>query len=164
MRDVYCVDLCLHGVSASTDCEIECMTDGDCSALGPTGVCTAGSCRRPLLVTVVDGNVLTCADRIAQMRAKLDPVVASADRSCMTNTDCVLAPLGNGCYGDGCSGAAVNVDGAAAIAKELTTLNQGCDAAFRAGCVGVGHTNCPYEGTSTCVAGQCQNTGPFPGS
>jgi hypothetical protein len=98
------------------------------------------------------------------MKAKLDPVVASADRACMTDSDCVLAPLGNACYGDGCSGVAVSVAGAATIAAELTTLqNQGCDAAFRAGCVGPGHVNCPEEGASTCVANQCQNTGPIRG-
>jgi hypothetical protein len=34
------------------------------------------------LVTIVDGGVLTCADRAAEMKAQLDPIVA--DRACMT--------------------------------------------------------------------------------
>jgi Collagen triple helix repeat (20 copies) len=144
-------------------CAIECMTDGDCSALGPTGVCTAGWCRRPLLVTTTGGHVVTCADRAAEMKAKLDPVVASADRSCMTNADCVQAPLGNGCYGDGCSWVPVSHAGAASVAAELATLQtQECDSAFKAGCVGVGRTNCPLQGNAGCVAGSCQNVGLIP--
>jgi hypothetical protein len=144
-------------------CAIECMIDSDCLALGPTGVCSAGWCRRPLLVTVADGAVVTCTDRAAEMKAKLDPVVASADRACMNNADCVLAPLGNACYGDGCSSVAVTTEGAATIEAELKILqDQHCDAAFRAGCVGPGHVNCPGEGPPVCVNNQCQpNTLPL---
>ena len=138
-------------------CAINCSTDGDCAALGSTAVCTAGWCRRPLLVSTADGHVLSCADRAASMKARLDPVVANADRSCVTDADCVLAFLGNSCYGDGCDNAAVSATGAAAIKAELTTLNQECDAAFRAGCVGAGTVNCPSEAPATCVAGACQN-------
>ena len=144
-------------------CAILCTTDGDCSALGPTGVCTAGWCRRPLLVTVADGRVVTCADRAAEMKAQLDPIVAGADRACMTDTDCVRAYLGNSCFGDGCSGVAVSMTGSASITAELETLqNQDCDAAFKAGCVGVGTTNCPSEGIPACVANQCQISEPLP--
>jgi hypothetical protein len=159
----------LPSTSACVDptaiCVVECMTDGDCRSigLGPTAVCTVGWCRRPQLVTIEDGGVITCADRMAEMKAQLDPIVASADRACMTDADCVLAPLGNACYGDGCGGVPVSMAGAATIAAELATLqNQSCDAAFRAGCVGAGRTNCPNEGYATCVANQCQNNGPVP--
>jgi hypothetical protein len=152
------------GLPLQSECAIECTTDADCSTLGSTGVCTAGWCRRPLLVTVVDGGVLTCADRMAEMQAKLDPVVASADRSCKTNADCIQARLWNSCYGDGCGGVAVTAAGAAAIAYELNVLQaQECDSAFRSGCVGVGATRCPEEGGPACVAGQCQEVGPIRG-
>lgn len=137
-------------------CVIACSTDGDCGALGPAAVCTVGWCRRPLLVSSVGGSATTCADRAAEMKAMLDPVVARADRSCETSADCVRAPLGNSCFGDGCSGVDVSNAGAATIAAELTTLqSQDCDAAFAAGCVGPGTTNCPEEGVPACVAGQC---------
>ena len=145
-------------------CVIECSTDSDCLSLGPTAVCTAGWCRRPSLVTIVDGGVLTCADRASEMKAQLDPIVASADRACITDADCVLAPLVNACYGDGCGGAPVSTAGAATIAAELATIqNQDCDAAFRAGCVGSGVVRCPDYGAATCGAGQCQNNGPVRG-
>jgi hypothetical protein len=146
------------------ECVIECSTDGDCGALGPTAVCTRGWCRRPLLVTVTGGAVLTCADREAAMKARLDPVVASADRSCMTDADCIRASLVNSCYGSGCTGVSVSAAGAATIAAELTALqNQDCDAAFRAGCVGEGNTRCPEQGFPACVAGSCQEVPPIRG-
>jgi hypothetical protein len=146
-----------------SDCVIECSTDGDCRSLGPTAVCTVGWCRRPLLVTTEDGGVVTCADRMAEMKAQLDPIVARADRACMTDADCVRAYLGNTCFGDGCSGVAVSAAGAATIAAELATLQeQDCDAAFRAGCVGVGITSCPAEFNPACVANQCQLGEPLP--
>jgi hypothetical protein len=152
------------GLPLQSECAIECLADSDCRELGPTGVCTAGWCRRPLLVSIVNGSVVTCADRTADMKAQLDPIVASADRVCMTDADCVQAPLWNACYGDGCGGAAVNASGASAIAAELTTLqNQGCDAAFRAGCVGVGTSRCPEEGGPACVANECKIVGPIRG-
>ena len=101
---------------------------------------------------------------MAEMKAQLDPIVASADRACMTDADCVTAYLGNACFGDGCSGVAVSVAGAATIAAELTTLqNQGCDAAFRAGCLGSGLVNCPADNNPACVANVCQEVGPIPG-
>jgi hypothetical protein len=151
-------------VPTTAICVIECSTDGDCRSLGPTAVCTAGWCRRPLLVTVVDGGVLTCADRAANMEALLDPAIASADRSCMTDADCVLAPTGNECFGGGCGGVPVSMAGAAKIKAELGTLqNQDCDAVLRAGCVGPGLIRCPDGGYATCVAGQCQNNGPVRG-
>jgi len=100
---------------------------------------------------------------MAEMKAKLDPVVASADRSCMTNADCVQRYLGNTCYGDGCSGVAVNAHGAAAITYELNVLQaQECDSAFRAGCVGPGRVNCPLGREPVCVANQCQTTPVLP--
>ena len=147
-------------ITPGTDCVIRCSTDSDCSTLGATAVCTVGWCRRPLLVTTTDRHVLTCADRAASMKARLDPVVASADRSCMTDHDCVLAPLSNSCYGNGCEGAPVSASGAAVIAAELKTLSQECDAAFRAGCVGAGTVNCPLEVLPSCVAGSCQEIVP----
>jgi hypothetical protein len=144
-------------VDPVTVCVVECSTDGDCGALGPTAVCSAGSCRRPLLVSSVGRSVLSCEDRNAATKARLDPVVASADRACTTDTDCVRAPLGNSCYGDGCSGAVVSKVGAAAIAAELEALqNADCEAAFKAGCVGAGRTRCPSIVFARCVAGQCK--------
>ena len=149
-------------VEPTAICVVECSTDGDCRSLGPTGVCTAGWCRRPLLVTTDDGGVVTCADRAAEIKARLDPIVASADRSCKTDTDCVQAPLGGSCYGDGCSLAIVSAAGAAAIAAELAVLEgEYCDAAFRAGCVGPGIENCPAEANPACVANQCQASSLF---
>jgi hypothetical protein len=137
------------------------MTDSDCSALGPTGVCTAGLCRRPLLVTTTDGRVLTCADRTAEMKAKLEPVVASADRSCMTDADCVQATLWNSCYGTGCNWVAVSSSGAASIAAELATLqSEDCDAAFRAGCAAARGFSCPTGSPIACISGVCQGGDP----
>jgi hypothetical protein len=146
-----------------SDCVIECTLDSDCRSLGPTAVCTVGWCRRPLLVTVVDGTALTCADRAGQMKAQLDPVVASADRACMTEADCVRVYLGNTCYGDGCSGVAVSMAGAATIAAELAALqDKDCDASFRAGCVGPGITSCPAQFNPICLGNQCQIIAPHP--
>jgi hypothetical protein len=139
-----------------SECVTRCFSDSDCGVLGPTAVCTVGWCRRPLLVSVSDGHVLTCADRAAAMKARLDPVVAKADRSCLTDANCVLAPLGNSCYGSGCDAVPVSAVGADAIAAELATLNQDCDAVFRAGCVGAGRQNCGLLVAPTCVAGTCQ--------
>jgi hypothetical protein len=142
-------------------CVIPCVGDGDCTALGlgATAVCTAGWCRRPLLVTMSNGAVVSCADRAAAMKATIDPLVADADRSCTTDADCARAYLGNACFGDGCSGVYVSQASAMALsAQQMKLQDQNCDASFKAGCVGPGLTHCPLRGFPVCVAGLCQDS------
>ena len=140
-------------------CVIECTIDGDCSVLGSTAVCSAGWCRRPSIVTKSDGAVVTCDDRAAATKAVLDPIVASADRSCNVDRDCTLVSLSNDCYGTPCQKVYVSQSGGAAISAELTTLeNQQCDTAFKAGCVGAGEVNCPNEPDPACVNGECTSS------
>jgi hypothetical protein len=149
------------GPPLQSQCAVTCMADSDCGALGPTGVCTAGLCRRPLVVTTTNGHVLTCAERSADIKAKLDPVVASADRSCMTDADCIPATLWNACFSDGCNWVSVSRVGAVSIAAELDTLRtHECDAAFKAGCAEARGFSCPTGSPIACVSGACQGGNP----
>jgi hypothetical protein len=151
--------------SLSTDaCLITCSTDTECKTLGPTALCTGGLCRRPSLVTIVDGSVLTCAERTEQIsadfQATLGPVINNADRSCTVDADCTSVGIGASCYLGGCGGVDVSLVGAATISTALKALaEQDCGAFVEAGCAFAGGIiNCPAEGYPTCIAGQCQDS------
>jgi hypothetical protein len=149
---------------STSGCVIECSIDTDCKTLGQAAVCTGGLCRRPTLVTVVDGGVLTCAERTSQIsaavQATLGPVVASADRTCTTDGDCTEFRMGASCYLGGCGGVDVSMAGAATILAAVKAFDeQNCGAFVEAGCAFAGGiTNCPAEGFPTCIAGQCQDS------
>lgn len=155
--------LCELASQLGSACVIECTTDSDCGTLGSTAVCSAGWCRRPQIVTVSDGSVVTCDDRAAALRARLDPIVGSAllsaDKSCNVDQDCTTVSLSNACYGSGCDGAYVSQRGAATVSAELATLqSQECDTVFKAGCVGGGIFNCPASPNPVCVNGECTSS------
>jgi hypothetical protein len=149
---------------STAGCLIRCTADADCKTVGPTALCTGGLCRRPTLITIVDGGVLTCAERTAQIssevRATLTPVIANADRSCTVDADCTRVGTGTSCYLGGCGGVDVSMSGAAAIASTLKAIEkQYCGAFWEAGCAfSGGIIHCPAEGFPTCVAGQCQDS------
>jgi hypothetical protein len=145
-------------------CLITCSNDTDCKTLGSTAVCTGGLCRRPTLVTVVDGGVLTCAERTAQIssevQATLSPVIANADRTCKVDADCTQVGIGASCYLGGCGGVDVSSVGSASIMDALKAIEiQDCRAFVAAGCAfSGGIINCPAEGFPTCVSGRCQDS------
>jgi hypothetical protein len=105
------------------------------------------------------GAMVTCADRVAAIKATIDPVVTNADRTCKIDADCTSATIYNACYGVPCSPAYVSLSGAAAITAELKAVEaQDCDAVEKAGCAtGQGRYSCPAEGVPVCVAGLCQD-------
>jgi hypothetical protein len=108
-----------------------------------------------------DGAALTCGDLLAAIKAKVDPVVTGADRTCKSDADCTAVGIGNLCYGDPCSPVFLSRAGAAVINAELTDIEvHDCDAVEKAGCAsgGTGPYNCPLEGVPTCVAGRCQDS------
>jgi hypothetical protein len=108
-------------------------------------------------VSVVDGAVVTCDDRRAALSAMVEPVIAAADRSCLSDSDCDNVGDGTGCSGNGCPLNYVSKKAANEIRALLKRLgDQYCPDAYRAGCDGEGEHGCPLIVFPACVNGMCQ--------
>lgn len=149
--------LCDVHTKVESFCALQCETASDCRPVGERRVCAAGMCRRASLDSLVDGSLLDCDEQYDAIDNALQPILAQADRSCQTESDCESVRLLNACYGRGCPSDYVSKTAADQIRAELSSLeDKFCPTALRAGCVLPKPVSCPLQRHARCVAGSCE--------
>jgi hypothetical protein len=155
---------CSQGVWLGCDfgggpsCLRGCANDDACRLLGEQARCLGGSCKIPQPADDVDGSTPTCEERFAPINTQVDAAVASADRSCRVDGDCVNASASNSCYGTDCPLLYLSKKGSDHLEALLASLEaRSCDAIFRAGCgVRRGQHGCPLILSPACLNGTCR--------
>ena len=136
-------------------CDVMCAAAGDCAALGAGYDCMEGRCRRENNGSG-DAAPLTCEQRAQQASQRVQDVALAADRSCATDSDCVLAPNDSDCFAS--CGAILSTEGAATLASAIDELNSGLCAGFEADRCQVIIPPCAFPGDPVCIAGECTSS------
>lgn len=98
----------------------------------------------------------TCRERNGRAKAALARFAAEADKSCTTNSDCILASLRMDCAVV-CSRHALSMKGQATFSENVSAANEAiCDGSHNVTCPGIGITPCPAVTGVVCSEGQCK--------
>jgi hypothetical protein len=102
-----------------------------------------------------EGGVLTCEQKSTIAYDTVTQAITNADRSCTTDTDCMLASPDSTCFA-GCGYEYVSTRGMAGITAVIEALDQGFCEDFEDGCERI-IPPCVPPDAPRCFAGECQS-------